>query len=74
MVALVSAQKVGILLIDGYPLIPFSCVLEVLRTANRLSNCELFEWRFYAPNSKSVTSINPATIYVVFRATEQRQI
>jgi transcriptional regulator GlxA family with amidase domain len=31
-------------------------VLEVLRTANRLSNSELFEWQFYAPNSESVTS------------------
>lgn len=49
-------EKVGILLIEGYPLIPFSCVLEVLRTANRLSNSELFEWQFYAPNGASVTS------------------
>jgi transcriptional regulator GlxA family with amidase domain len=44
------------LLIEGYPLIPFSCVLEVLRTANRLSNSDLFEWEFYAPNAESVTS------------------
>ena len=45
-------EKVGILLIEGYPLIPFSCVLEVLRTANRLSNSDLFEWQFYARNTK----------------------
>jgi transcriptional regulator GlxA family with amidase domain len=44
------------LLIEGYPLIPFSCVLEVLRTANRLSNSDLFEWQFFAPNSEPVTS------------------
>ena len=49
-------EKVGILLIEGYPLIPFSCVLEVLRTANRLSNSDLFEWQFYARNSESVMS------------------
>jgi transcriptional regulator GlxA family with amidase domain len=51
-----QTESVGILLIDGYPLIPFSCVLEALRTANRLSNNDLFEWKFYAPDSKPVTS------------------
>jgi len=52
----VKTEKVGILLIDGYPLIPFSCVVEVLRAANQLSNSELFEWQLYAPNSKPVMS------------------
>jgi transcriptional regulator GlxA family with amidase domain len=51
-----QTENVAILLIDGYPLIPFSCVLEALRTANRLSNNDLFEWQFYAPDSRSVTS------------------
>ena len=51
-----ETEKVGILLVEGYPLIPFSCVLEVLRTANRLSNSDLFEWEFCAPNTESVTS------------------
>jgi len=50
------------LLIEGYPLIPFSCVLEVLRTANRLSRSDLFEWQFYAPNNDSVTSNSGITI------------
>jgi len=58
----VRTEKVGILLIEGYPLIPFSCVLEVLRTANRLSNSDLFEWQFYAPNSESVTSSSGITV------------
>jgi len=31
-------------------------VLEVLRTANRLSNSDLFEWQFYAPSNEAVTS------------------
>ncbi len=51
-----ETENVGILLIEGYPLIPFSCVLEVLRTANRLSNSDLFEWQFYARNRESVMS------------------
>ena len=50
------------MLIEGYPLIPFSCVLEVLRTANRLSRSDLFEWQFYAPNNDSVTSNSGITI------------
>ena len=51
-----ETEKVGILLLEGYPLIPFSCVLEALRTANRLSNSDLFEWQFYASSSESVIS------------------
>ena len=58
----VETEKVGILLIEGYPLIPFSCVLEVFRTANRLSENDLFEWQFYAPNSEPVTSSSGITI------------
>ncbi|HUV20672.1 MAG TPA: GlxA family transcriptional regulator [Gammaproteobacteria bacterium] len=57
-----GTEKVGILLIEGYPLIPFSCVLEALRTANRLSSSELYEWQFYAPNSEPVTSNSGITI------------
>ena len=57
-----KTDKVGVLLIEGYPLIPFSCVLEVLRTANRLSRSDLFEWQFYAPNNESVTSNSGITI------------
>ena len=52
----------GILLIEGYPLIPFSCVLEALRTANRLSKSDLFDWQFYAPSSEPVTSNSGITI------------
>lgn len=58
----VVTEKVGVLLIEGYPLIPFSCVLEALRTANRLSDRDLFEWQFYAPNSEQVTSNSGITI------------
>jgi transcriptional regulator GlxA family with amidase domain len=58
----VETEKVGILIIDGYPLIPFSCVLEALRTANRLSRSELYAWQFYAPNGESVTSNSGITI------------
>lgn len=62
MIIPVEAEKVGVLLIEGYPLIPFSCVVETLRTANRLSDSNLFEWQFYAPNDKSVASNSGITI------------
>lgn len=62
MIIPVETENVGILLIEGYPLIPFSCVVEVLRSANRLSDSELFKWQFYAPNIKSVASSSGITI------------
>ncbi len=58
----VETEKVGILLIDGYPLIPFSCVLEALRTANRLSNRQLYDWQFFSSNKDSVVSSSGITV------------
>ncbi len=43
-------------MIDGYPLIPFSCVVDALRVANRLSKMQLYEWRYYAPNPNPVSA------------------
>ena len=51
-----TIEKIGILLIEGYPLIPFSCVVDSLRTANRLSGTAMFEWQYFSPDSKPVTS------------------
>ena len=52
----VQTENIGILLIDGYPLIPFSCVVDSMRTANRLSEKTLFGWQYYAPDSEPVTA------------------
>ncbi len=52
----VQTENIGILLIDGYPLIPFSCVVESMRTANRLSEKTLFAWQYYASDSEPVTA------------------
>lgn len=51
-----ETEKIGILLIDGYPIIPFSCVVDSLRAANRLSNRLLFEWEYYAKDSNPVAA------------------
>ena len=37
-----ESETIGILLIEGYPIIPFSCVVDSLRGANRLSGKELY--------------------------------
>ena len=57
-----KTEKIGILLIEGYPLIPFSCVVDSMRTANRLSGNQLYEWHYYAPNHEPVTSSSGITI------------
>ena len=47
---------IGILLIEGYPIIPFSCVVDSMRAANRLSDRRLFEWQYFAPGEKPVAA------------------
>jgi transcriptional regulator GlxA family with amidase domain len=37
-------------------MIPFSCAVEALRTANRLSESNLFEWQFFSSNGASIES------------------
>ena len=51
-----SPEKIGILLLDDYPIIPFSCVVDSLRKANPLAEKHLFGWEFFAPDDNPVTS------------------
>lgn len=43
-------------------MIPFSCIVDSLRTANRLSGSAMFEWQYYSPDSKPVTSSSYITL------------
>jgi transcriptional regulator GlxA family with amidase domain len=43
-------------LIDGYPIIPFSCVVDSLRAANRLSGKSLYQWQYFAPDQNPVAA------------------
>jgi transcriptional regulator GlxA family with amidase domain len=43
-------------LIEGYPIIPFSCVVDSLRAANRLYGKNLYRWEYYAPDSEPVSA------------------
>ncbi len=51
-----QTETIGILLIDGYPIIPFSCVVDALRSANRLSAEPLYRWEYFAPDDEPVTA------------------
>ena len=37
-------------------MIPFSCVVDSMRAANRLSSSELYQWQFYAPDNEPVSA------------------
>ena len=43
-------------MIDGYPIIPFSCVVDSLRAANRLSQKALYRWEYFAPDAEPVAA------------------
>jgi len=43
-------------LIEGYPIIPFSCVVDALRAANRLSGKKLYQCEYYAPDAEPVSA------------------
>lgn len=43
-------------------MIPFSCVVDSMRTANRLSGKKLYEWHYFAPDNEPVTASSGITI------------
>ncbi len=51
-----ETEVIGILLIEGYPIIPFSCVVDSMRAANRLSGKELYQWQYYGPGPEPVAA------------------
>ncbi len=49
-----SHESIGIFLVDDFPIIPFSCVIDTLRKANLLSEKELFSWQCYSVDGEPV--------------------
>ena len=43
-------------------MIPFSCVVDSMRTANRLSGKKLYEWHYYAANTEPVSASSGITV------------
>ena len=51
-----DTEAIGILIIEGYPIIPFSCVVDSMRAANRLSGKELYRWEYFGPDETPVAA------------------
>ena len=43
-------------------MIPFSCVVDSMRTANRLSDDKLYEWDYFAPDNEPVSASSGITV------------
>ncbi len=43
-------------------MIPFSCVVDSMRTANRLSDEKLYEWDYFAPDDEPVSASSGITV------------
>ncbi|MEM7562550.1 MAG: GlxA family transcriptional regulator [Pseudomonadota bacterium] len=43
-------------MIEGYPIIPFSCFVDCLRKANSISGKPLYQWEYFAPDDKPVSA------------------
>jgi transcriptional regulator GlxA family with amidase domain len=49
-------QKIALLLLPRFSLLPFSSVVEAMRIANRMSGRELYSWRFLSLGGQPVPS------------------
>jgi transcriptional regulator GlxA family with amidase domain len=56
--------QIAYLLVPQFSLMAFSAAIEPLRSANRMSERRLFEWRLVSANGKEVTASNGISIAV----------
>ena len=54
--------KISFLLVEEFSMIAFASALEPLRTANRISKKNLFEWEFLSLNNQKVFCSNGISI------------
>ena len=57
-----GALKVGFLLVPNFSMIAFSCAIEPLRSANRMSGCELFSWVIAGSTGETVIASNGVVV------------
>ena len=53
-----APQQIGILLLDQFSVISFSCTVEPLREANSVLTKKVYEWRAYSHDGKPVRASN----------------
>ena len=53
-----------VMVFDQFPLIPFSCLVDCLRTANRFAEREAYRWQIVSPDGTSVCSSSGVEVQV----------
>ena len=51
-------HRIGLVLIPNFSMIAFSCAIETLRVANRISGRHLYEWRLFSADGGPVRASN----------------
>ena len=61
------------MLFNQFPLIPFSCLIDCMRTANRFADREVYRWRLVSVDGEKVESSSGVTVEVDCSLQEIRQ-
>lgn len=59
-----APQQIGILLLDQFSVISFSCTVEPLREANWVLQRKVYDWRVYSHDGKPVLASNGLSVNV----------
>jgi transcriptional regulator GlxA family with amidase domain len=59
-----TPQQIGILLLDQFSVISFSCTVEPLREANWVMNKKAYDWRVYSHDGSPVLASNGLSVNV----------
>jgi transcriptional regulator GlxA family with amidase domain len=59
-----APQEIGILLLDQFSVISFSCTVEPLREANWVLQRKVYDWRVYSHDGKPVLASNGLSVNV----------
>ncbi len=57
-------RKIILLLFDQFPLIPFSCLIDSMRTANRFSKNQAYRWHLVSTDGDKVSSSSGVQVTV----------
>lgn len=52
----IPIHRTALVLFDQFPLLPFSCLVECMRTANKFMNQEVYQWLLVSPDGNDVAS------------------
>src|SRR5487761_2450092 len=58
----VKPETIGFLLAPRFSMLAFTCAVEPLRVANRLAQCELYQWHTISPDGRPVAASNRMSV------------